>query len=85
MRIEFNTEEIYNQKRLKELADKLGLRDDWHEPDEEGISVMILGTVFDNAGTGSEIRVVVMKNGKPEFAISLATLFALATGYNGEK
>jgi hypothetical protein len=41
---------ITNRRELVELAKKLGVRDDWHEPDEQGITAEVRGLSFDNAG-----------------------------------
>ena len=40
---------------LTEFADKYGLREDWHEPDEKSISARIIGRHLDNA-MGSTTR-----------------------------
>lgn len=81
---------ITTRDELKKLADELGVRPDWHEPDEQNVTVTAKGHSFDNAGfwpepTASglmERHVVIKKDGKPVAAVNLATLFAWATGYN---
>lgn len=35
--------------RLKAIRDSCGLRHDWHEPDEAGVSAHIVGHKLDNA------------------------------------
>lgn len=35
---------------LQELAKELGVRDSWHEPDEQDVRAMVFGKTFDNAG-----------------------------------
>lgn len=41
---------ITRQSELADLADELGVRFDWHEPDEQGLSARVEGSNFDNAG-----------------------------------
>ena len=79
----FNIEviEIHNKEALKIRKGGLGLREDWHEPDEQGVTALITGNKFDNAGVEGEIKVLILKDGVPAFAINLATLFAFATEY----
>jgi hypothetical protein len=35
---------------LKDLARDLGVRPDWHEPDESGVNALVSGHMLDNAG-----------------------------------
>lgn len=84
--------EIRSQKQLKELALWLNVRKDWHEPDEQEVTVEVKGSSFDNAGfwpaavvvPGSkpllEKHVIIKKDGKPVAAVNLASLFAMACG-----
>lgn len=41
---------INTKDELKRLAQDLGVRNDWHEPDEQGLTVFGFGSHFDNAG-----------------------------------
>jgi hypothetical protein len=41
---------ITTQAELVRLANRLRLRVDWHEPDEQQVTAAAFGTVFDNAG-----------------------------------
>jgi len=41
---------ICTQDELKLLAKWLGVRDDWHEPDESGVTAEVHGVHLDNAG-----------------------------------
>lgn len=41
---------INNKNELKELAKKIGTRNDWHEPDEQNLTAEFDGNSFDNAG-----------------------------------
>ena len=83
---------------LRELARELRVRDNWHEPDERDVTAVVHGTDFDNAGfwgnykgepmtfgdpPRQEIWVELFQDGKPVAEINLATLFAMATGYEG--
>lgn len=78
---------IYRKSQLKGLALALGTRADWHEPDEQDLTVEVRGSHFDNAGfwpdpTGAtmEMHVVIKQYDKPVAAINLATLIAWAAG-----
>lgn len=42
---------ITERADLVELARQLGVRDDWHEPDERNLIARVEGQSFDNAGT----------------------------------
>jgi hypothetical protein len=86
---------IDTREDLIAFAQKYGLRDSWHEPDEQGVDAVVKGSVFDNAGfwpwpeaatwgRTQEKHVVLKVNGKPVAAVNLATLFAFATGWEGE-
>lgn len=41
---------IHKLPELKKLAKDLGVRGDWHEPDEQGLDAVGFGGNFDNAG-----------------------------------
>jgi hypothetical protein len=41
---------ITRRAELVELARELGVRPNWHEPDEQELCVTVEGTIFDNAG-----------------------------------
>ena len=41
---------VYKRKGLRSLAKQLGVRKDWHEPDEQQVTVEVRGNRFDNAG-----------------------------------
>lgn len=41
---------IHTKAELKALAKDLGVRPDWHEPDEQGLAAFGYGLNFDNAG-----------------------------------
>lgn len=82
---------ITERSELIDLANELGVRPDWHEPDEQIVTVETAGVSFDNAGFwpddasrpyGSilEHHVTILKDGKPVGVVNLATLFAWATG-----
>lgn len=86
---------IHTTGHLFELKNELGVRDDWHEPEEMGVSVEIRGKSFDNAGfwghgrtdligkSHEELHVVLKVDNEPVAMVNLATLFAFATGYEG--
>ena len=74
---------------LRKFASNHGLRSDWHEPDEQGVTARVVGDHLDNA-YGNEIRATAVEQGFQEFVvvleqengdclkINLATLLALA-------
>jgi hypothetical protein len=41
---------VSSRNQLQHLAATLGVRPDWHEPDEQDVSAVVRGTNFDNAG-----------------------------------
>lgn len=41
---------IHTRADLIDLADRLGVRQDWHEPDEQNVTASVHGHSFDNAG-----------------------------------
>lgn len=83
---------IDNRDELIAVADILGVRPDWHEPDEAGVSAVVNGESFDNAGKWPaderipadaewlEIYVDLFKDGTLVAQVNLATLFAMACG-----
>lgn len=83
---------------LAELASELGVRPDWHEPDEQEVTVRIEGENFDNAGRWPEAEahrslgdrewkgefcVVLIKGGEDVAVVNLASLFSMATDPDG--
>jgi len=75
------------KKKLIKFKKRFGLRDDWHELDEQGIQAKVVGNHLDNAFGDAidhgEFVVVLYKDGespfKNELTINLATLLALAS------
>lgn len=88
------TKRINTRAELLALKRELGVRDDWHEPDEQGVDAATYGDGFDNAGFwgadgggygGHQERyVTIIKDGEPIADVNLATLFAWATGYESD-
>lgn len=87
-------EQIESQEDLANLAARLEVRADWHEPDEQGVNARIVGTHLDNAmgstvhlrdaGHG-EFNVILTQEderGEPQeiAVVNLATLLAIASG-----
>lgn len=80
---------IIERNELRELAKELKVRDDWHEPDEQGLTAEVYGTTFDNAGFWpgiyehykdlTEKHVVISQDGEEIAAVNLATLLAWAS------
>lgn len=84
---------INTKAELAALGSELGVRPDWHEPDEVGVTATTHGKSFDTAGfwpkdkasfTPVERYVVLKKDGKAVAAVNLALLFAWATGYGDD-
>lgn len=84
---------ITTKAQLIELANELGVRPDWHEPDEQEVTATTHGVSFDNAGfwgktyrstvdglNFTEKYVWLHKDGQRVACVNLATLFAWATG-----
>ena len=82
---------INGWRELKALARELGARPDWHEPDEQGLTVTMVGRAFDNAFVGPgfvcdadgrqvwpDKHVILKKEGKAVAAVNLCDLFAWA-------
>lgn len=99
-RVEKGVSYIENRSELVALAQRLKVRSDWHEPDEQDVDAEIVGDHLDNAmgadgGASEELRlkgefVVVIKQGsKPVARVNLASLLAMACdtflGYEDEE
>lgn len=80
---------ITTKAQLQALALELGVRENWHEPDEQEVHAEVFGQRFDNAGfwgwhhvasdsMAPEAYVVLLHYGQPVAEINLATLFSLA-------
>jgi len=77
---------INTRAQLVALAQELGVRPDWHEPDEQQVTATAHGVSFDNAGFWGEARsrymsheeqhVVLYKEGRAVATVNLATLVA---------
>lgn len=84
---------IQSRDDLLKLSDELGVRFDWHEPDEVGVTAQVGGKDFDNAGFWhndeaarkgyEELYVRLYRKDDLVAVVNLATLFAFATGYEG--
>ena len=81
---------VLTQDQLRAVARQLGVRPDWHEPEEQQVTARVLGSDLDNAGFwGSEFAlrqpcrrelwVQLSQGGKPVAEVNLATLLAWAT------
>jgi len=70
-----------NQQDMQQLAVLLGVRDDWHEPDEQEVTAEPVDGSFDNAGSG-DMGLRILKDGKPVAFIHLASLCAIACGHD---
>lgn len=81
---------IQDREDLAFLANELGVRLDWHEPDEQNVTALAFGRSFGNDGFWgeptdayeyhvNEQHVVLYKSEYPVASVNLATLFAWAT------
>ena len=74
----------YDRKVLRDFAEKNQMRDDWHEPDEQGVTARVTGIRLDNAHgiipDCEEMVIVLYKNGEEAVRVNLATVLALAAG-----
>lgn len=80
---------IIERGELQALAKELGVRPDWHEPDEQEITAVVRGVTFDNAGfwpgaylAYEEIYVTLYHRYRAVAQINLATLLAWASEEN---
>lgn len=82
---------IINQVELELLAAELGVRSDWHEPDEQGLTLDFNGKSFDNAGiwghkiaiepNSLEQYITLKKDDMPIAEINMATLLSWASNH----
>ncbi len=95
---EFGIFHVRSRADLLDLARELGVRPDWHEPDNEDVEAIVFGDTFDNAGfwgrrfrlekkqgflsADEEMNVLLVKNGEPVAEVNLATLFSWACGFD---
>lgn len=73
---------INDPETLAALADELGLRADWHEPDNSEVDAALVPGVygFDNAcSDDTEHHIVLLHDGRPIARINVATLLSWAT------
>lgn len=83
-------ERIDTLRQLRRLARDLGVRSDWHEPDEQELTARVEGKSFDNAGFWPaddtrifdadilELHVILSVDNEDVAAINLATLLSWA-------
>jgi len=79
---------VVDKSDLTDLANKLNLRDDWHEPSERGVTAEIMGSVFNNAGfwghkvaitpDNLEMYVRILHKGKSVAEVNLTDLMGWA-------
>jgi hypothetical protein len=86
---------IQTREDLRKVAALLGVRNDWHEPDEQDVTAKVMGRSFDNAGFwpremyrdlhkrapgAIEMYVEIVQDGNVVAQVNLATLLAMAAG-----
>lgn len=79
-------ERIRTQEQLQSLAERLGVTLEWHEPDNQGVTVRLEGQSFDNAGTwpaqpglnpeATEMYLVISQKGRDMAMVNLANLLS---------
>ena len=76
------------KEELQQFAQTYGLRDDWHEPDEQGVTAFVTGIKLDNAfcedqsglpAHFQELVVHLFVNDSHKMSINLASLLAIAS------
>lgn len=75
---------IETPEQLEAFRERYGVREDWHEPDEQEVSASVVGERLDNArgaytngiGHYEELVVVLKVDGKDAAQINLANLLA---------
>ncbi|MFG3710925.1 hypothetical protein [Micromonospora sp. NPDC047730] len=74
---------IDTRREFVALARRLGVRPDWHEPDEREVAARVQGSHLDNAmgatGECGELRVIFSQDGEDIAAVNLANLCAWAS------
>ena len=70
---------ITTRQQFLDLRSKLGVRMDWHEPDEQGLTAKVVGKTFDNAGFDDEKHVELKQDGNT-YRVNLACLLSWASG-----
>jgi hypothetical protein len=62
-----NVIRVTERSQLAAFADSTGMRSNWHEPDERGVTAVVHGTELDNAGFwGYEFQI--RAEDEPEYA-----------------
>jgi hypothetical protein len=78
------TRRIDKVEDLQRVAQVLGVRKDWHEPDEQEVNAYVVGDHLDNAMGSTtkhnhgELNVVITHYGENFAVINLATLLSWA-------
>lgn len=63
---------ITELEELLQVKRELGVREDWHEPDEQAVTATVSGRSFDNAGFwGTELPRDLVEAGGEEMAVTL--------------
>lgn len=68
---------IETKQELRELAKKLGVRDDWHNADCEGLEIMLYEDAFDNAHCDESEAHVVITHSDPAYTIDDEVRYAI--------
>lgn len=66
---------------LRAVRETCGVGDDWHEPDNQGVTAKIEGRKFDNAGIPSEMVLVIQQEGKEVARVNVASICSWACGH----
>jgi hypothetical protein len=76
---------INTNEELIAFRNEHRMREDWHEPDEQGIDCFLRDGTFDNAHCDDGEAHVILYNSETTetVAVNLALLLAWATGYRG--
>ncbi len=77
-------ERIDTREQLRNLAARLQVRADWHEPDERGLSARVEGLSFDNAGfwpTADALRSAVLSARSVEMHVIISQDHGVTDGH----
>lgn len=73
---------IHTKQEMFDLRSMLGVRMDWHEPDESEVKATMFDNKFDNAFVDESEAFVEISQGDDRYRINLALLLAWASGYD---
>ena len=71
---------LLEKSDLKKLTKILGVRPDWHEPDESDITIKFVDGTFDNAyHNDNECHIIIYKDKVEQARVNMASLLGWAS------